>query len=563
MRHMLAMAAVTALVGCGSKSRDAARCEPAVIVEVAFPGASAMEVEQGVVLALEEVVRRAGPREMHAVAEDGRALLLATPRGAVDAFARAVREGLQQVTTLPEAAGTPMVSVATPGPMVLVSLRGDMELAKLGRIADMVRHRLVAAPGVLGVDRFEGGEPVLRIELDPRRLAAVGLDLEAVASAVRGARLDAPAGSIRGGREFVVRGVLGGVSDLGETIISAEPVPIRLGDVAAIRESAAPGVAARVDGAPTALLLVRLAAADTPIAIDPNELPAGIDIAVLRLPGKACAAALGLDQSFPASSQTVHLRIEPVAGTAPRDSEALLDRIGTDLTAALRDAGIDGSVISLARPHPQVAIVTRDAAAGRTAASLAAGLRYPGATIVSSGGDRITEIVRLTHPDHDLLIAAAGELGSGLEGAWMRTANARVPTLSVRLDDRAHSLGITAAQLATVLRAAAGELEVARMWQGEAERRVVIGFGDGSDSVDQLLALPVAAPGGQVVPLSSVATLERELSAATIERHDGHRVTHVVTSRAPGEPSLAERLRETKAALTAAHPGLALELVTP
>lgn len=563
MRHIMTITAVLALAGCGSKSRTAARCDSAVVVDVSYPGASAMEVEHGVVLALEEVVRAAGPREMHVVAEAGRARLLATPRGDVQAFARAVREGLQAgAGSLPESAETPMVTIVTPAPVVLVAVRGDVEQAKLGRISDMVRHRLTAMPGVLGVDSLESGEPALRIELDPVRLAQTGLDFEAVVAAVRRAQLDVPAGSVRSdSREFLVRGADRGSPDFGEIIIGSEPVPIRLRDVAAIRETAAPGLAARVDGAPAALLLVRVAAADTPIAIDPDELPVGIEVPVFRLPGKVCPARLGLDQPFPASSQTVHLRIDPAAGTAPRDSDALLVRIGTELAAALRNAGVEGSVVSLAKPRPQIAIMTRDSAAGRAAASIAAGLRYPGAAIIVSGGDRITEVVRLRHLDHERLLAAAEELGRGLGGAWTRSAEAGAPTVSVRLDDRARKLGITATQLATVLRAAAGELEVARVLEGGTDRRVVIGFGDGSESIDELLAIPIATPGGQIVPLSSIATVHRELVPARIERHDGQRATYLITSRAPGERSLAERARELGPGTIAAHPGLEIDLV--
>lgn len=165
--------------------------------------------------------------------------------------------------------------------------------------------------------------------------------------------------------------------------------------------------------------------------------------------------------------------------------------------------------------------------------------------------------VRLTHPDLEQLAAATAALRVRLGAAWTSTSTASAPELSMRLAERARSLGITAAQVAAVVRTATGGVEVARYQRRGEELRVVVALGDGEASREQLFALPIASPTGEIVPLSAVADFEETLQPVRIERRDGRRVAYLT---GVDQPDPAAIVRAARAELMAAHPDLEIEI---
>ncbi|MFP4533925.1 MAG: efflux RND transporter permease subunit [Desulfobacterales bacterium] len=90
-------------------------------------------------------------------------------------------------------------------PVVLLGVSSNLDPVELTElIEDQIRYRFARVPGVAQVDLWGGFNREVRIELDPNRIKALGLNLDQVIGAIRDANLDLPAGKIEQGRFEVV-----------------------------------------------------------------------------------------------------------------------------------------------------------------------------------------------------------------------------------------------------------------------------------------------------------------------------------------------------------------------
>ena len=82
-------------------------------------------------------------------------------------------------------------------PIIRLSLLSDTLSAEdLTRLAENeIAAEIAAVPGVASVDVYGSRERVLRVIVDPLRLAGLGLSVDAVATALQRADFDVPAGS--------------------------------------------------------------------------------------------------------------------------------------------------------------------------------------------------------------------------------------------------------------------------------------------------------------------------------------------------------------------------------
>ncbi|HEY8428340.1 MAG TPA: efflux RND transporter permease subunit, partial [Sandaracinaceae bacterium] len=87
-------------------------------------------------------------------------------------------------------------------PIVILGISSALDPVELTTIVDeQVRPRLARIPGVAQVDPWGSYEREVRVELDPDRLRAYSVPLDAVLEAVRSVNLDRPAGSIESSTE--------------------------------------------------------------------------------------------------------------------------------------------------------------------------------------------------------------------------------------------------------------------------------------------------------------------------------------------------------------------------
>ncbi len=171
-----------------------------VRVEVAYPGASPEEIEQGIVLAIEEAVRGLdGVKRVKASANEGRAAVsIELLSGAEPTIVAAdVKSEIDRIQSFPQDAEEPMVTVASRNSEVIsLVIAGDQPLRTLHDIAERARRDLLLEDGITRVE-LQGVRPLeISIEVPRQSLESYGLTLDDVALQVRAASLELPGGSL-------------------------------------------------------------------------------------------------------------------------------------------------------------------------------------------------------------------------------------------------------------------------------------------------------------------------------------------------------------------------------
>ncbi len=172
-----------------------------VLISVPYPGASPAEVEQGVILALEEIVRSVdGVKEVRGTAGEGVGtvvieLILGTNS---DRALADVKSAVDRVTSFPKDVERPIVSLAQSRRQVVsIMVHGDATEKALRDLAEGVRDDLLANPDVTLVELAGVRPPEVSIEVPREQLRRYGLTLEQVAQRVGGASVELPGGGVK------------------------------------------------------------------------------------------------------------------------------------------------------------------------------------------------------------------------------------------------------------------------------------------------------------------------------------------------------------------------------
>ncbi|HYG64013.1 MAG TPA: efflux RND transporter permease subunit [Thermoanaerobaculia bacterium] len=161
-----------------------------------------------------------------------------------------VTERVNQVAReLPPGTGAPLVSSLTGRlnevmELVIEAEPGAAGLMELRDLADYeVRNRLLGVPGVAAVEVLGGHLRQFQVQLDPERMAALGVTLDEVMTAVRRSNENAAGGFVaQGPVEWTVRAVgrAENVGDLSTTVVAVrDTTPVLLNEVADVREAPA------------------------------------------------------------------------------------------------------------------------------------------------------------------------------------------------------------------------------------------------------------------------------------------------------------------------------------
>ena len=271
-----------------------------VRVSVSYPGASPEEVERGILLSIEEVVRGLdGVEEVSSVANEGSGtviieLLVGTDP---DKVAQDIRSEVDRIRTFPEEAEEPSVGVASRRRGVLsVVLYGDVAKGVLHELAEQVRDQLTQNESITQVEVT--GLPPLEIGIDISQedLRRYGLTLDAVADRLRNASVELPGGGIKTtGGEVLVR--VKERRDYGRQfarlpiITTSDGSEVLLGDIARIDDSFADTDRyEKFNGQPAVMVDVYRVGDQTPIQVSGAvheelediraALPAGVQAAI-------------------------------------------------------------------------------------------------------------------------------------------------------------------------------------------------------------------------------------------------------------------------------------------
>ena len=172
-----------------------------VTVQVAYPGASPAEVEQGIVLAVEEAVRGLdGVEEINATASEGFAMVSVELIEGADRqkVYQDIQQEVDRIRTFPIDAEEPQVSlVARRQGVLTLQLYGEVTEWALRDLAEQVRDRLLQYKGITQVDLQGARDFEIRAEIPQESLRAYNLTLDQVARLISASAVEIPGGSIR------------------------------------------------------------------------------------------------------------------------------------------------------------------------------------------------------------------------------------------------------------------------------------------------------------------------------------------------------------------------------
>jgi HAE1 family hydrophobic/amphiphilic exporter-1 len=218
---------------------------PTIQVSASLPGASPETIASSVALPLEKVFASiAGLKSINSTSSTGSTsvtLQFDLSRN-IDAAAQDVQTMIARAARQlpPQMPAPPSFQKVNPGdqPVMFLVLRSDtLPLSTVNEFAETtVAQRISMVSGVAQVQNFGAARYAVRVDVDPRQLAAYGIGIDEVANAISNANANLPTGNISGDeRSFVVlaNGRLLRAVSYGPTIVAyRNGNPVRLDEVA-------------------------------------------------------------------------------------------------------------------------------------------------------------------------------------------------------------------------------------------------------------------------------------------------------------------------------------------
>lgn len=181
---------------------------PQITVSVAWPGASAEDVEENILDALEPELRYLdGLDEARSVAREGMGVVTLEFKDDADMQkAQAdVEQAVDSVTTLPEDSEEPAISrISFFEPVARISITGPYSEKDLKSYAKQIRDGLLAA-GIDKVSLTGARDEEIWVRIRERELRRLGLSLSDIATRIRQETRDLPSGILEGEREMQLR----------------------------------------------------------------------------------------------------------------------------------------------------------------------------------------------------------------------------------------------------------------------------------------------------------------------------------------------------------------------
>ncbi|SUZ30651.1 Multidrug resistance protein MdtC [Roseibaca ekhonensis] len=238
---LIIMAGAAAIIGVEVRELpDVDR--PVITITTPYSGASPESVDQEVTGRIEGAVGRvAGVRSISSNSRFGRSrvTLEFDDNIDLDVAATDVRDNVARIANqLPEGADTPEVvkADANAQPVVRIAVtaagRSPQDLTRI--VQDSVEDRILSVNGVADLQIYGDREPIFRVDIDQRALAARGLTLADIRRALQDVAFDAPAGDLSGDSQTIsVRTTATVATTEGFERLQLAP-DVKIGDVATV-----------------------------------------------------------------------------------------------------------------------------------------------------------------------------------------------------------------------------------------------------------------------------------------------------------------------------------------
>ncbi|MEI4486448.1 efflux RND transporter permease subunit [Frigidibacter sp. MR17.14] len=215
---------------------------PVVTISTDFDGASPETVDREVTGEIEGAAGRvSGVKSISSTSRSGssRVTVEFSDDVDLDVAASDLRDAVARIANnLPDDADDPRIvkADADSDPVMRVSVtsagRSPQDLTQI--VQDLVEDRLISAPGVADVQIYGEREPVFRVDIDMKALAARGLTLADVRNTLATMNFDAPAGSLGAARQSLQVRAMATVTTPEQFEALRINQNVRLGDVAQV-----------------------------------------------------------------------------------------------------------------------------------------------------------------------------------------------------------------------------------------------------------------------------------------------------------------------------------------
>ncbi len=214
-------------------------------IQVAYPGASPEEMEEGVTLKIEEAIHNIpGIDELTSTSSENSAnITVTTLKGYdIDEVYTEMKNAVDRINSFPGGAERPVIFKQKPRSMAMwIGLTGDTDLATLKRYAEEIEDDLLASRVVSQLVLMGYPNREISIEVSEDDLLRYDLTFDQVANTVRMNNMDISAGSIKGSSEEILirsRAKETTADLIGEIVLRANPdgSKLLLREVATIKE---------------------------------------------------------------------------------------------------------------------------------------------------------------------------------------------------------------------------------------------------------------------------------------------------------------------------------------
>ncbi|MEC8906377.1 MAG: efflux RND transporter permease subunit, partial [Verrucomicrobiota bacterium] len=217
-----------------------------VYMDVSYPGATAKDVEKGVLIPVERALEGLrGIREINSDGMRGRAKFYFKPEKGTDLseLRENIRGRIEQISTFPQETEPPRIHIPNSSnhfPVISIAVTGNLQEQDLREITHRVRDDLLEIEGISQAKTQGDRDYEIAIEANMSKLESYDVGFRELADAIRRSSIDLPAGSINSESGNLV------VRTRGQAYIKEdfERIPIRasnganvlLGEVARIKD---------------------------------------------------------------------------------------------------------------------------------------------------------------------------------------------------------------------------------------------------------------------------------------------------------------------------------------
>ena len=222
---------------------------PVITVTTQFGGAGPETIDREITGRVEGAVGRvSGVESISSTSSFGRSRVVAefSDSTDIDVAATDMRDAIGRIrNALPDGVDEPRIVKADADANAVMRIsvtsatRSVQDLTRL--VEEQVEDRLISAPGVADLQIFGNRDAIFRVDIDMLELAARGLDLTDMRSALRNVSFDVPAGTLSNERQSIQVRTTANVQtpEAFEALVLRDGT--RLGDVARVTLGPAPG----------------------------------------------------------------------------------------------------------------------------------------------------------------------------------------------------------------------------------------------------------------------------------------------------------------------------------